>query len=272
MIYNNLTVVLPTLNEEGNIGSLIKKLREELPGISILVVDDNSVDKTALIASQMSQGNNNISVIVRKEKPCLTKSIQTGVRRTKTDYVAWMDADFSHPPAVLKELYTNAQSTGCSIASRWKKDGKKIINSDVQNDTFLAAVLSSILNFFVYHILRLKITDYTSGFIVCKTDLIKNHDFVGDYGEYFIELMYFLDRQGVTIRELSYDSPPRKSGYSKTGTNIFKLMRRGIKYIIMIARILLPKKLFGHLSYAIIKTHPLQKIKKINNKNHYEIL
>lgn len=254
MSYKDLTVILPTLNEEGNIKPLISKLMDVLPGVHILVVDDNSSDKTALIAQAMSEEDSAVSLIVRKGKACLTKSIEIGVKASKTDYVAWMDADFSHPPEVLSQLYTLAKKYGCSIATRWVKDDTSKTSSGAQNDTVLSAALSAFLNFCVYHILRLKITDYTSGFIVCRSELIKNHDFVGDYGEYFIELMYYLDRIGIKVQELPYNSPPRHSGYSKTGTNIIKLSRRGIKYIIMIIRILLPKRLFGRFSFAIKRT------------------
>jgi len=51
-----------------------------------------------------------------------------------------------------------------------------------------------VLNFSVNGILRLQISDYTSGFIVCRRELLVGHSLTGDYGEYFIELMYYLTR------------------------------------------------------------------------------
>jgi len=254
--FKDLTIILPTLNEEGNIQHLIKELKSVLPESYIIVVDDSSTDNTSEIVKKLASNSPKILLIERKEKPCLTLSIMNGVRAAKTDYVAWMDADFSHPPKVLKKLYNIAHSSDCCIATRYLNEygdtdemNNKSINK--QNDTLLSSAFSSLLNFFIYHALRLKTTDYTSGFIVCRRDLILNHCFVGDYGEYFIELMYFLNRSGIEVKEAFFKSPPRKSGKSKTGTNIFKLLHRGIKYIWIVIRLILPKTLFGKISLSM---------------------
>jgi hypothetical protein len=85
----------------------------------------------------------------------------------------------------------------------------------------------------------LKITDYTSGFIVCRRDVLANHVLTGDYGEYFIELVFYLTRRGVDMREVYYESPPRLSGESKTGAKLVPLMRRGVKYLWLVGRLML---------------------------------
>jgi hypothetical protein len=103
----------------------------------------------------------------------------------------------------------------------------------------LAAGLSAVLNFSVNRILQLKITDYTSGFIVCRRDVLANHVLTGDYGEYFIELVFYLTRRGVDMREVYYESPPRLSGESKTGAKLVPLMRRGVKYLWLVGRLML---------------------------------
>lgn len=253
--YEDLTVVLPTLNEAGNISGLIVELQRQLPGCAVIVVDDNSTDGTPDIVGRMAQDDPCLSLIARTQKACLTESIAAGIRAAQTAYVAWMDADFSHPPAVLKQLYLQAQESGCSVATRFARredgsDKKKRVMAK-QNDTLLASVLSGTLNFFIHRLLRLRITDYTSGFIVCRRDLLVSHKLVGDYGEYFIELVYFLERSGVEIGEVFYHSPSRKSGESKTGATISKLVRRGVKYLWLVLRMLLPKRVFGRVSLAV---------------------
>jgi len=243
--HENLTIILPTLNEAGNIRPLITSLLTELHGACVIVVDDNSSDGTPDIVREMTEASSRVALIARKGKACLTTSIMTGVRAATTEYVAWMDADFSHPPKVLKTLYDTALSCGCCIATRYldpdDAQSKSLQQSIRQNDFFLSSILSAFLNFSVHTVLKLKITDYTSGFIVCRRDLLADHDFVGDYGEYFIELMYFLDRSGILVREVYFQSPPRTWGESKTGTTILMLGRRGLKYIWMMFRLLLPR-------------------------------
>ncbi|MBA7703409.1 putative glycosyltransferase CsbB [subsurface metagenome] len=255
--FNDLTIIIPTLNEEGNILPLIQELNIVLPGSFIIVVDDSSSDNTPKIVKKLAQNSSKILLIERKGEPCLTLSIMTGICRAKTDYVAWMDADLSAPPKILKKIYKIAHSSGCCIATRFAKNnintnGSKNRSRYIEkNDTLLSSILSSLLNFFIHHILKLKTTDNTSGFIVCRRDLISSHSLVGDYGEYFIELMYFFDRTGVNVKELFYEKPPRKSGKSKTSPNIIKLLCRGVKYLWMVIRLMLPKAIFGKISLSM---------------------
>jgi dolichol-phosphate mannosyltransferase len=240
--FSDLTIILPTLNEAGNIESLSTELLEVLPGARIIVVDDNSSDGTPDVARALAARNPQVSLIARQVTPCLTDSIQAGIEATTTDYVAWLDADHSHPPKVLRQLYEVAKVSGCCIATRYSKPAESFTER-LPKGEMLAAALSGVLNFSVSHLLRLKITDYTSGFIVCRKDLLCDHPLQGDYGEYFIELMYYLTRRGVDLREVYYESPPRQWGVSKTGASHLLLIRRGVKYLWLVSRLILNRSL-----------------------------
>jgi len=237
--FSDLTVILPTLNEVGNLDSLIEGLGRELPGCQVIVVDDNSSDGTPDLVRKIASNNPSVRLIARHVTPCLTDSIQAGIDAASTPYVAWMDADHSHPPAVLRKIYDVALVSGCCIGTRYA-DADESFASRLPKGEMLAAGLSAVLNFSVKYVLRLKITDYTSGFIVCRRDLLESHALTGDYGEYFIELMYYLTRRGVDLREIYYESPPRHSGESKTGASLLPLMRRGVKYLWLVGRLMIP--------------------------------
>ncbi|HYQ04307.1 MAG TPA: glycosyltransferase [Polyangiaceae bacterium] len=236
--FSDLTVILPTLNEVGNLESLIEGLGREMPGCRVIVVDDNSSDGTQALVRRIAAGNSLVSLIERHVTPCLTDSIQAGIAAATTAYVAWMDADHSHPPAVMRKLCEVARESGCCIGTRYQ-DANESFTMRLPKGEMLAAGLSAVLNFSVNRILRLEITDYTSGFIVCRRDVLVNHVLTGDYGEYFIELVYYLNRHGVDLREVYYESPPRLSGESKTGANLPRLMRRGAKYLWLVGRLML---------------------------------
>ena len=236
--FNDLTVILPTLNEAGNIEALVTELGRVLPGCRVIVVDDNSNDGTADLVSAIAARDPSVRVIARHVTPCLTDSIQAGIQATSTAYVAWMDADHSHPPEVLRKLYDVAKVSGCCIATRYARSEDSFTDR-LPKGEMLAAGLSAILNFSVKRILRLKITDYTSGFIVCRRELLVDHALSGDYGEYFIELMYYLTRRGVDLKEVYYESPPRRFGESKTGASLVLLTRRGVKYLWLVGRLML---------------------------------
>lgn len=227
---SELTIVLPTLNEAGNVEQLAERIWAAVPGSAVIVADDGSTDDTQAIVRRMEKAGKNIRLIARTGVPCLTDSIWEGVQAASTPYVGWMDADLSHPPEVLPKLLAEAQRAGCCIASRFVKGGARKKASRDTPDSAFAIILSVLMNFLVHRWLRLEITDYTSGFIVCRRNLISEHRLVGDYGEYFIELMYYLSRCGVKIAEIPYVSPPRAWGESKTGASLGLLLRRGVKY------------------------------------------
>jgi dolichol-phosphate mannosyltransferase len=235
--FADLTILLPTLNEAGNLDSLIADLGRLLPGSKVIVVDDNSSDGTPDLVRKIAASNPAVSLIARHVTPCLTDSIQAGIVAADTEYVAWLDADHSHPPAVLRKLYDVAHVSGCCIATRYEhaEDSTTI---RLPKGEMLAAGLSAVLNFSVNGILKLKISDYTSGFIVCRRSFLVDHKLTGDYGEYFIELMYYLTRRGVDLKEVYYESPPRMFGESKTGSSLLPLMRRGVKYLWLVGRLM----------------------------------
>lgn len=242
--FANLTITLPTLNEEGNIVPLIEALQSQLPGCQVVVVDDSSTDNTARRVRALVATSPNVRLIERTGVPCLTESIQAGIDASTTEYVAWCDADFSHPPEVMRQLYEVAGQSGCCIATRYACTGYSR-RSRLPKGEMLAAALSLVLNFSVKRLLKLNITDYTSGFIVCRRDRLANHRLTGDYGEYFIELMYFLTRSGTTIEEVYCEKPPRHWGESKTGTTYPILIRRGVKYLWLVSRLMLRQTLLG---------------------------
>jgi len=236
--FSDLTVILPTLNEVDNLESLIEGLCGAMPGCQVIVVDDNSSDGTPDLVKEIAARNAAVRLIARQVTPCLTDSIQAGIAAAGTPFIAWMDADHSHPPSVMRELCEVARVSGCCIGTRYQ-DANESFTMRLPKGEMLAARLSAVLNFSVNRILRLDITDYTSGFIVCRRDLLSNHVLTGDYGEYFIELVFYLTRRGVDMREVYYESPPRHSGESKTGASVGPLMRRGVKYLWLVGRLML---------------------------------
>jgi dolichol-phosphate mannosyltransferase len=138
-----------------------------------------------------------------------------------------MDADFSHPPKVLLSLFKLAkQKNIVAIASRYKN------SASISNATgsISAKILSWVLNLFIHKLLKIQITDYTSGFIVLPRRVFKNYKLTGDYGEYFIPLVFYASKN-IKIEEIEYKSPPRSYGESKTGRNFIDLTKRGLKYI-----------------------------------------
>ena len=69
-----------------------------------------------------------------------------------------------------------------------------------------------------------KFTDYTSGFICIKREVIKNTKISGHYGDYFINLIFDLIKNSRKIIEIPYIEKDRASGKSKTTGNKIDLI------------------------------------------------
>jgi dolichol-phosphate mannosyltransferase len=114
-----LALIVPTLNEEQNIGELLDRARRALDpcGIpfEIVVVDDDSRDGTALAVSAVGHEDPRVRLMVRKGERGLSGAVLDGWRTTNADVLGVIDADLQHPPELLPELY-RAIAGGCDLA------------------------------------------------------------------------------------------------------------------------------------------------------------
>ena len=106
----------------------------------------------------------------------------------------------------------------------------KISNSE---DSIVAILLSKNFNKLIGSLLSIGIKDLTSGFIIGKRKYFMTEEIFSRsvYGEYFIYLMKFLNNNKIEIVEVPYVCKPRLSGYSKTSTNYFSLLKLSVPYI-----------------------------------------
>jgi dolichol-phosphate mannosyltransferase len=123
-----LALIIPTLNEEGNIGRLIERARaaldsEKIP-FEIVVVDDDSSDGTAAAVHAISQKDPRVRLIVRKGARGLSGAVLDGWRQTSADILGVIDADLQHPPELLPRLYEAvASGSDLAIGSRYTPGG-----------------------------------------------------------------------------------------------------------------------------------------------------
>src|SRR3989344_4238735 len=96
------SVILPTYNEAGNIIKLIESIRYQLSSKRInnevIVVDDDSPDKTGLLAQKYFSKFPGVRVIVRKKNKGLALAIRAGLEASVGKVVVVMDTDFNHEP------------------------------------------------------------------------------------------------------------------------------------------------------------------------------
>ncbi|MEM3091250.1 MAG: glycosyltransferase [Candidatus Pacearchaeota archaeon] len=102
-------MVIPTYNEKENISKLIKGIQKEFKENKIkgeiIVVDDNSPDGTGKILEDLKKKQKNLKVIHRNRKLGLSSAVLEGWKIADGEVLGVMDADLSHSPKKIKELF-----------------------------------------------------------------------------------------------------------------------------------------------------------------------
>jgi len=217
-----LLVIIPTYNESKNIARLISLIESlNVQGLDILVIDDNSPDKTAEVVNRLKASYNNLSLLTRDKKLGLGSAYIAGFRwAIKNNYeaVVEMDADFSHNPQYLIKIINSLKTHDFVIGSRYVRQG------GVKNWTFLRRLISRAGNIYAKIILGVGVCDLTGGFNAWKIDVFKkiNLDEIKSNGYSFqIEIKYRSIKNGFTFIELPIVFYEREEGKSKMSKSIF---------------------------------------------------
>jgi dolichol-phosphate mannosyltransferase len=242
---NSVSIIMPTYNESGNISGLMKEAVRHVrdfgfSDIEVIVADDNSPDLTWAIAGDTVCPGATVRVLRRMENHGLTASLNDAISTAKNDVIVWFDCDFSQPPELIPQLLEKLrEGFDVVVYSRYIPGGGENRSGD---GSWLHLILSRCLNYALRYLLDRSFTDYTSGFIAVRRVVFQNMRLQGDYGEYFIDFIYrVLKAKRFSVVELPYIMQPRRSGVSKTGTNLLHYLQRGRKYISTVIKLRKPR-------------------------------
>jgi dolichol-phosphate mannosyltransferase len=219
----NLFVITPTYNEAQNIPSLANQiLALPVDGIHLLIVDDNSPDGTGQIAEKLREKiPESISVIHRTGKLGLGSAYIEGIKKallSGAHAIAQIDADLSHPPELLVELYESLDHADVALGSRYIAGG-----SVDKNWPFWRKSLSAFGNFYARTILNLPVRDVTGGVRVWRSEVLRkmplNRIRSNGYA-FLIELTYVANLLNFSFVECPFYFPNRESGRSKMSLRI----------------------------------------------------
>lgn len=215
-------ILLPTYNERENVKVIIDKIFTLLPDIHILVIDDNSPDKTAEVVKGLMEKYPNLNILQRQEKTGLGDAYKEAIKQVIEDKdimsVVTMDADGSHSPEYIKDLLANINDYDLVVGSRYVKDG------GVEDWELWRKKLSSFGNLYAKILTRLKINDLTAGFICVKREILEKIDFshVGASGyAYQIEFKFMCVHVAkAKVKEVPIVFKSRMEGESKISNQI----------------------------------------------------
>lgn len=214
-----LTVVVPTLNEEENIAVLVGKLRHVLQDIEweVIFVDDDSRDRTRLAASELARADRRVRLLHRIGRRGLASACIEGVQSSTAPYVAIMDADLQHDESLLPRMLDALKSgeVDVVVGSRYVAGG------DVAGWDARRAGMSRLATRLGQLILKGDIADPMSGFFMLHREAfdasVRGLSAVGF--KILIDVLASADRP-LRVREFPYRFRPRVAGESKLDTMV----------------------------------------------------
>jgi dolichol-phosphate mannosyltransferase len=216
---NTFTLVVPTLNEAGNIDKLLNALTEALSATKyeyeIVVVDDGSTDGTVEQVRDWSKRDARVRLLSRAGERGLAGAVLYGWSQSRANLLGVIDADLQHPPELLPELLKAAERADIVVASRYARNngtkGWNPLRAAVSRlSTLAAAPLISRKN--------LGITDPMSGFFVIRRRCIEGLSFQTSGFKLLLEIL--VRGRIRTAQEVPYRFGLRHAGRSKANATV----------------------------------------------------
>lgn len=218
---NNI-IIMPTYNERENIPVILEKIFSIAPETHVLVVDDNSPDKTAEVVENLKSKYKNLDLLKRSGEKGLGLSYIDGFKKALADNrfhtVTMMDSDLSHDPKCLVEMIQLSKKYDLVIGSRYIKGGGISDKWKIKRK-----LLSKGANTYLRMIFRYSIKDWTGGFNIINVEKLKEIDMnkLDLTGYAFISsLKYHLKKSGVSTKEYPIFFEEREIGKSKMSSSV----------------------------------------------------
>ena len=223
-----VAVLIPTYNERENLPLIVARVRECVPDVDVVVLDDNSPDGTGQVAGELAAADPKVTVIHRQGKEGLGAAYLAGFRWALDqgyDAVVEMDADGSHRPEDLPAMLEAAKDADLVIGSRYVRGGT------VVNWPLSRKAISMGGNLYIRAILGMPVNDATAGYRVYRAGTLRRIglDDVESAGYVFqTDLTVRTVRAGLRVVEVPITFIEREIGESKMDGDVVKESMRRI--------------------------------------------
>lgn len=209
-----LSVVLPSYKEAENLANLLPRLLQTLKtmGISseVLVVDTiEPMDQTRDVCEE-----HGIRYVTRRGENYFGCAIRTGIDEARGHFVLFMDADGSHPPEFIPELFCFADKFDVVIASRYVDKG------DTEN-SFVLVLMSRLLNWTFSLVLNLPCKDVSNSFKIYHGSQLKSLKLTCNNFDIVQEILFKLRRINPKLKIKEVPFVFRKRMFGETKRNLF---------------------------------------------------
>jgi len=215
-------VIIPAYNEEETIGDIISTTTQIMENMNlpyeIIVVDDGSTDKTAMIASLYK-----VTVLSNGQNQGKGYSLRRGFRQAQGDIIVTIDSDGEHHPKEIPDL-VNPLLNGADVVS-----GSRFMGENDQVTSKLNQIGNMLLNTAIMSLTGKRITDTQTGFRAIKKEVLEKLNLESDGYDIETEIIVKSLRNGFVFKELPITCERRKYSLSKLniitdGLRIFKMV------------------------------------------------
>jgi len=206
-------VFTATYNEVDNISTFLDIVLK-ISNIDILIVDDNSPDKTGDVIKQYQKDNKNLFLISRKGKEGLDSAHKIGFNFAKEknyENLITIDADLSHDPKMIPQFLEALKDKPFIIGSRYMKGA-------TNNMKFFRYTLSYVGNKVIKFVLNIDSDEFTSSFRGFSLNKLNNFDInnVKTKGySFFMATIHLISKLGYKINQIPLQFKDREEGVSK---------------------------------------------------------
>ncbi len=234
----NLSIVIPAYNEEGCIVQTVKTISQvlEQEGIDyeIVVVNDNSKDKTEELLRQINSQNSKLRYVNNYYPNGFGFAVRCGLENFTGDAVAVVMADSSDAPEDIISYYHKLQQGyDCVFGSRFIKGGK-VIDYPAHK-----LIVNRLANLFIQLLFGLKFNDTTNAFKIYRKEVIEG---ISPLLSHHFNLTVEIPLKAI-VRGYSYTAIPITWRNRTTGVSKLKLKEMGSRYLFIVLYIWLEKHL-----------------------------
>src|SRR6516162_7390908 len=215
-------IVMPTYNERQNLEIIAGRVRESVPQVDLLVVDDNSPDGTGDLADKLAETVQHVQVMHRTEKAGLGRAYVAGFSwalERGYDVIVEMDADGSHRPEDLPRLLTALAGADAVIGARYVPGGT-VVNWPKSRE-----FLSRGANIYNRLMLGVSVKDATGGFRAYRAATLRKIDLnnIESAGYCFqIDMTLRVLQAGLKLIEVPITFVERERGKSKMSNAVIR--------------------------------------------------
>lgn len=206
-----LSLILPTYNEAKNLPVLLERVHERVRPFEVIVVDDDSPDRTWEVAERLKTTLPHVMVMRRIGRKGLSSAVAEGCDMATGDVLAVMDSDLQHDPSLVVQLHKKIEEgADVAVASRYREGGG--VGEWVRGRRWL----SKLGTFLAQKFPNVETSDPMSGFFAVRADVWKKARplIVPEGFKILFELLAAMPRRS-RLDEVPLQFQPRLYGESK---------------------------------------------------------